>query len=245
MSTYIVIQSFVESGSWQDHKDDNLKDLYDNFLIPSFAKYCKKYNYHHVVYRNQNDIIEKVNKKHGTKHGNLYHQYISALNHKDDDIDYFVFPDVDFYITDYAKPFPQTKYIAGDLWTAASLIKRGKDPEKFKAVWGGIQIMTKEAAMSLATYIESRMMNYLLNDTPMLMHPNMITVGEWLTENNIEIDELNFQYNHILDNMEEKIWDEHGNDSGAGFWHLYGMNKTKKLEYILKHIDKGEHNGAH
>jgi len=235
MSTYIVIQSFVESGSWQYHKDDNLKDLYDNFLIPSFSKYCEKYNYKHIVYRDQLELIADANEKYGNHHGNLYHQYISALKHKDEDIDYFVFPDVDFYVTENAHPFIPTNYLAGALWNKEQLIKRGKDPKTFKAVYGGIQIMTKEAAISLAEYLKKRMTDYLLYNTPIQMHPNMLTVGDWITENNIEPEALSFYYNYILDDIENREWTQ--DDNNVGFWHLYGMNKTKKLEYILKNID--------
>jgi hypothetical protein len=231
---YLVIQSFIGSGTWLNNHED-LDDLYDNILIPSVARYCNKYNYKHVVYRDQLELIAAANEKYGDHHGNLYHQYISALRHKDEDIDYFVFPDADFYITQNALPFIRTTYLAGALWTEEQLIARGKDPKTFKAVYGGIQIMTKEAAMSLADYLKTRMINYLLYNSPIQMHPNMLTVGGWIAENNIEPEDLSFYYNHILDDIENREWTQE--DNNVGFWHLYGKDKTKKMEYILHNLE--------
>lgn len=227
----------METGTWY-YTEENLETLYINILIPSFARYCQKYGYKHVVYRDQCELISAVNEKHNSNHGNLYHQYISALKHAEEEVDYFVFPDADFYITQDAKPFPETSYIAGDRWMESSLVKRGLTSKTFTAIYGGIQIMTKEAALSLAEYLKSRMTDYLLNDKPMIMHPNMITVGEWLTENNITPDPLFFSYNHILDDIHlpDREWTER--DTQAGFWHLYGKQKWAQLEYLKKHLDE-------
>ena len=232
---YLVIQSFVGCGTWLDVGED-LSKLYDDILIPSFARYCKRYNYKHVVYREQLEIIEKANNKYGDHHGNLYHQYLCALKHKDDDIDYFVFPDADYYVTDNALPFIETKYLAGAPWTEDQLRFRNKDPKTFKAVYGGIQIMTKQAAISLGEYLTSRFTDYILNDKPIQMHPNMLTVGDWIVENNIEPEDLSFYYNHILDDITDRPWTRQ--DDEAGFWHLYGEDKNQKLNYIWKHMLK-------
>lgn len=239
MKKYLVIQSFVGKGSWlNDNSYKDLKDLYESVLIPSYAKYCKKHGYKHVVYREQISIIEQANKKYGNDHGNLYHQYISALNHIDDDIDYFVFPDADFFVTDFAKPFPETNYLAGTPWEAKSLIKRGKDPKTFKAVFGGIQIMTKEAAIDLATYLVNRFNDYILYDKHLQMHPNMLTVGDWINENGIEPEYLSFDYNYILDHIEDRPWTLP--DSRVGFWHLYRKNKRQKLNYVRSYGVRNE-----
>ena len=233
---YIIIQSFVGRGTWLHVNDENeLTSLYDDILIPSFARYCERHGYKHVVYRDQIDLIEKANQKYGDHHGNLYHQYLSALNHKDEDIDFFVFPDADFYITQKAKPFPETRYIAGAPWKEEDLIQRGKDPKTFKAIYGGIQIMTKEAAIELATYLEARFTNYIVHDKHIQMHPNMLTVGDWINENNLRPERLSFYYNHILDDITDRPWTDE--DSQAGFWHLYGKNKYEKLDYIFYHMD--------
>jgi hypothetical protein len=237
---YLVIQSFVGSGTWLNNRD-TLGDLYNNILIPSVARYCNKYNYRHVVYRDQLELIAAANEKYGDHHGNLYHQYISALKHKDEDIDYFVFPDADFYITQNALPFIQTTYLAGAPWTEEQLIARGKDPKTFKAVYGGIQIMTKEAAISLADYLKTRMINYLLYNLPIQMHPNMLTVGDWIAENDIEPEDLSFYYNHILDDIENREWTPE--DNNVGFWHLYGEDKAKKMEYILNNLELNKIHG--
>jgi hypothetical protein len=234
MSKYLVIQSFVGSGTWYPTNED-LACLYNNSLIPSFARYCEKYGYGHVVYRDQIPLIQSINEKSDSNHGNLYHQYLSALNHRDDDVDYFVFPDADFYITGDAKPFVETNYIAGDLWMESSLVKKGLTSKTFTAIYGGIQIMTKEAALSLAEYLESRMIEYLSDTTPMQLHPNMLIVGEWLTKNKIQPDPLLFAYNHILDDvgLEDREWTSW--DDQASFWHLYGKRKSTQLEYVLQH----------
>ena len=109
---YIVIQSFIGTGTWLGlEPNESLTELYDNVLIPSYARYCKRHNYKHVVYKEQLEIIEMANEKYGDEHGNLYHQYLAALKHKDEDIDFFVFPDSDFYVTQNAAPFPETKYL--------------------------------------------------------------------------------------------------------------------------------------
>lgn len=241
--THLIIQSFVGTGTWYDLENETLDDLYNNDLIPSFTRYCEKHNYKHVVYRDQIDLIRRANKKYGNNHGNLYHQYLSALNHRDDPIDYFVFPDVDYYITSNARPLVETNYIAGAPWMEASLIKKGKDPKTFKAVYGGIQVMTKEAAINLAEYLQLRFTNYIDNDAPIQMHPNMLTVGDWIAENNIEPENLSFYYNHILDDIHESLDDRQWScdDEEAGFWHLYGKNKTKKLEYLMAHVDLSDH----
>ena len=113
MPKYLVIQSFIETGSWQHHENDDLQKLCMEILIPSYARYCKRQGYKHVVYTDQLNLIDSVNAKYGDHHGNLYHQYIAALKHKNDNVDYFVFPDADFFVTLNAKPFIETKYIAG------------------------------------------------------------------------------------------------------------------------------------
>lgn len=243
MPKYLVIQSFIESGSWQHHENDNLQRLCMDILIPSVARYCNRHGYKHVVYTDQFHLIDSANAKYGDHHGNLYHQYIAALKHKNDDVDYFVFPDADFFITHHAKPFIETKYLAGTLWDKASLERRaedisrsGKDPETFKTVFGGIQIMTKEAAISLGEYLKSRFINYLFNDEYIQMHPNMLTVGDWIVENNIEPEDLSFYYNHIMSRVPPRPWDE--NDKNVGFWHIYGKDKTKKVNWILENIDE-------
>jgi len=234
---YLVIQSFIESGSWMYHGNDDLRSLCIDILIPSVARYCERHEYKHAVYTDQFNLIDSANQKNGTHHGNLYHQYLAALKHKNDDVDYFVFPDADFYITLNAKPFIETTYLAGSPWTESSLKKRGKDPETFKAVVGGIQIMTKEAAISLGEYLKSRFINYLIDDQHIQMHPNMLTVGEWIAENNIEPEPLSFYYNHILDTSPQDLeWSE--KDKDVGFWHLYGKNKIEKAKWILSHIDE-------
>ena len=236
MSKYLVIQSFIETGSWMHHENDDLQSLCMNVLIPSVARYCERHGYRHVVYTDQFNLIDSANLKYGDHHGNLYHQYLAALKHKDDDVDYFVFPDADFYVTLNAKPFIETKYLAGAPWKKTSLEKRGKDPETFKAIYGGIQIMTKDAALSLGKYLRSRFINYLTNDEHIQMHPNMLTVGDWITENNIEPENLSFYYNHIFDKFPRSDpWNDE--DANVGFWHLYGKNKTEKMKWILSHID--------
>jgi hypothetical protein len=233
---YIVIQSFVGRGTWLHlDKEDELTHLYDDILLPSFARYCEKHGYKHVVYKEQLDLIERANQKYGDHHGNLYHQYLSALNHKDEDVDFFVFPDADFYVTQKAKPFPETQYISGAPWKEEDLIQRGKDPKTFKAIYGGIQIMTKKAAIELATYLEDRFTNYIEHDKHIQMHPNMLTVGDWLTQNNIETENLSFYYNCILDDIRDRPWTDE--DDQTGFWHLYGKNKLEKLDYIFYHMD--------
>lgn len=216
-------------------KENELTELYDDILIPSFARYCERYGYKHVVYREQNDLIEKANQKYGDHHGNLYHQYLSALNHENEDVDFFVFPDADFYVTQKALPFPETKYLAGAPWKEKDLIQRGKDPNTFKAVYGGIQIMTKAAAIDLAKYLQKRFEDYILHDKPIQMHPNMLTVGDWINENNIEPEDLSFYYNHILDDIENRPWTKEDNE--AGFLHLYGNHKHAKLDYIFLHME--------
>jgi len=233
---YIVIQSFVGRGTWLHLDDENeLAELYNDILIPSFARYCEKYNYKHVVYREQNELIEKANQKYGDHHGNLYHQYLSALNHKDEDVDFFAFPDSDFYVTQKALPLSETSYLAGAPWKKEDLIERGKNPNTFKAVYGGIQIMTKDAAMDLASYLQKRFEDYILYDKHIQMHPNMLTVGDWINENNIEPENLSFYYNYILDDITNRPWTDE--DNSAGFWHLYGKNKHEKLDYIFYHME--------
>ena len=233
---YIVIQSFIGTGTWFGlEPNESLAKLYDDVLIPSFARYCKRNNYKHVVYKEQLEIIEMANKKYGAEHGNLYHQYLAALKHKDEDADFFVFPDSDFYVTQNAMPFPETNYLAGAPWKEESLKRRGKDPKTFKAIYGGIQIMTKSAAMDLGEYLFERFKNYIEYDTHIQMHPNMLTVGDWINENNIQPQNLSFYYNRILDDITNRPWTDE--DKKAGFWHLYGRKKSEKLEYILKHID--------
>ena len=233
---YIVIQSFIGRGTWLHlENNESLTELYDDILIPSFARYCKKYNYKHVVYREQLELIEMANQKYGDHHGNLYHQYLAALKHRNEDVDFFVFPDADFYITQDALPFPETNYLAGAPWKEEDLVQRGKDPNTFKAIYGGIQVMTKAAAIDLGEYLKSLFMNYLLNDMPIQMHPNMLTVGDWINENNIQPENLSFYYNHILDDITDRPWTDE--DDEVGFWHLYGKNKLEKLEYILKHMN--------
>lgn len=233
---YIVIQSFVGTGTWLHlEPDESLTQLYDNVLIPSFARYCEKNGYKHVVYKEPLEIIEMANRKYGDYHGNLYHQYLAALKHKDEDTDFFVFPDADFYITQNASPFPETSYLAGAPWKEEDLVYRGKDPKTFKAIYGGIQIMTKEAAMQLGEYLKNRFKDYILYDKPIQMHPNMLTVGDWINENNIQPENLSFYYNYILDDITNRPWTV--KDDTVGFWHLYGKNKSEKLEYILNHMD--------
>ena len=56
---YIVIQSFIGTGTWLGlEPNESLTELYDNVLIPSYARYCKRHNYKHVVYKEQLEIIE-------------------------------------------------------------------------------------------------------------------------------------------------------------------------------------------
>ena len=95
--------------------------------------------------------------------------------------------------------------------------------------------MTKSAAMDLGEYLFNRFKNYIVHDEPIQMHPNMLTVGDWLNENNIQPERLSFYYNHILDDITDRPWTNE--DKKAGFWHLYGKKKSEKLEYVLKHID--------
>lgn len=233
---YIVIQSFVGRGTWLHlEPDENLTQLYDNVLIPSFARYCEKNSYKHVVYKEPLEIIEMANEKYGDHHGNLYHQYLAALKHEDEDIDFFVFPDADFYITQNALPFPETSYLAGAPWKEEDLVQRGKDPKTFKAIYGGIQIMTKAAAIDLAKYLQKRFEDYVLYDKPIQMHPNMLTVGDWINENDIQPENLSFYYNYILDDVTNRPWTV--KDDTAGFWHLYGKNKSEKLDYIFFHME--------
>lgn len=236
MSNYIVIQSFVGSGTWYNTQE-NLHGLYNDVLIPSYKKYCDRHGYRHIVYTNQYELIEAVNSKSNSNLGNLYHQYLSIIKHKDEDIDYFVLPDADFYITHYAKPFPETKGLAGDLWMKSSLEKFGKDPDTFTAIYGGCQIMTKDIAIGLAEWLKQRMLDYVVRDKEIRLHPNMLVVGEYLTEHGIVPEPLNFEYNHILDDIKlgERPWTD--KDRDTGFWHLYGKNKARQLQYVLERAD--------
>lgn len=236
MSNYIVIQSFVGSGTWYK-TEENLHGLYNDVLIPSYKRYCDRHGYRHVIYRDEYELLEAVNSKSCSNHGNLYHQYLSILKHKEEDIDYIVLPDADFYVTRNAKPFPKTKGLAGDLWMKSSLQDRGKDPETFTAIYGGFQIMTKDIAMGLAEWIKQRMLDFVIKDKELQLHPNMLVVGEYLTENQIVPEPLDFEYNYILDSIKlgERPWTDVDRDTG--FWHLYGTNKSRQLRYVLQHAD--------
>lgn len=234
---YLVIQSYVGSGTWWSDNVD-LQHLYDDVLIPSFAAYCKKHGYQHVVYRDQNDLIDLVNVKSKSNWGNLYHSYLSVLKHVDDDVDYVVFPDADYYVTEKALPFPGTSCVSGKIWTEDEVKQwgRGKDPETFTTVYGGIQIMKLEAAISHAEYIKSRMTDYLLNDSPMTLMPNEITMGEWMLKYHIQPENLSLHYNRILDDITDRKWTPE--DSQAGFWHFVGLDKAEKFNYVLKNAGK-------
>lgn len=236
MSKYIVIQSFVGSGTWYN-TEENLHGLYNDVLIPSYKRYCDRHGYRHVIYTDEYELLEAVNSKSCSNHGNLYHQYLSILKHKEEDIDYIVLPDADFYVTRNAKPFPKTKGLAGDLWMKSSLQDRGKDPETFTAIYGGFQIMTKDIAMGLAEWIKQRMLDFVVKDKELQLHPNMLVVGEYLTEHQIVPEPLDFKYNYILDSIKlgERPWTDVDRDTG--FWHLYGKNKSRQLRYVLQHAD--------
>jgi len=250
MSKYLIIQSFVGTGSWwgstnPEHKDkswggepEKLDDLYNNLLIPSVNKYCKKHGYRHVVYREQYDLIEMLNQKRGTHFGNLYHEKLSALKHRNDDVDYIVFLDSDFYLTKHAKPLPETNYIKGVVWSkeAVGWWAKGEDPETFSACEGGIQILTKEAALDLANYIKKRMMDYILYNERFDNTGDERTVGQWMTNHKkIKPENLDRHYNYLLENIENREWTE--KDKYAGFWHFAGKNKVEKLKYVLERID--------
>ncbi len=234
---YLIIQSFVGSGTWWSDPE-NLDGLYNNILIPSVAKYCEKYNYNHAVYRDQYDLLDLVNLKSNSSFGNLYHQYLSALRHQDDDVDYMVFPDADFYITRNARALVQTSCIKGTIWTEDEVRQwgRGRDPKTFRTVYGGIQIIRKEAAINLALYIKARLIDYLVKDSPITLMPNMCTIGEWMAKYNITPENLSLYYNRILEDIEDRPWTEE--DASAGFWHFVGKNKSEKLAYVLEHIDR-------
>jgi hypothetical protein len=236
MSKYIVIQSFVGSGTWYN-TEENLHGLYNDVLIPSYKRYCDRHGYRHVIYTDEYELLEAVNSKSCSNHGNLYHQYLSILKHKEEDIDYIVLPDADFYVTRNAKPFPKTKGLAGDLWMKSSLQDRGKDPETFTAIYGGFQIMTKDIAIGLAEWIKQRMLDFVVKDKELQLHPNMLVVGEYLTEHQIVPEPLDFKYNYILDSIKlgERPWTDVDRDTG--FWHLYGKNKSRQLRYVLQHAD--------
>lgn len=236
MSKYIVIQSFVGSGTWYK-TEENLHGLYNDVLIPSYKRYCDRHGYRHVIYRDEYELLEAVNSKSCSNHGNLYHQYLSILKHREEDIDYIVLPDADFYVTRNAKPFPKTKGLAGDLWMKSSLQDRGKDPETFTAIYGGFQIMTKDIAIGLAEWIKQRMLDFVVKDKELQLHPNMLVVGEYLTEHQIVPEPLDFEYNYILDSIKlgERPWTDVDRDTG--FWHLYGKNKSRQLHYVLQHAD--------
>lgn len=233
---YLIIQSFVGSGTWwNDH--ENLDQLYNEVLIPSVARYCKKYNYEHAIYRDQYDLINIVNLKSNTKFGNLYHQYLSALRHQDDDVDYIVFMDSDFYITSNARALVQTSCIKGNVWTDDQVLlwSKGKDPKTFTAMMGGIQIVKKEAAISLANYIKSRLIDYVVNNSPITLMPDEVTVGEWMGKYNIKPEKLSQYYNWLLEDVNNREWSKE--DADAGFWHFCGQYKAEKLAYVLEHID--------
>jgi hypothetical protein len=236
MIKYLIIQSFVGNGTWWND-DENLDYLYNTILIPSVAKYCSKYDYKHAVHRDQYDLITMANLKSDTTFGNLYHQYLSALKHQEDDVDYIVFMDSDFYVTSTALPLVQTSCIKGNVWTddQVELWGRGKDPKTFTAVMGGIQILKKEAAINLAEYIKSRLIDYVVNDSPMTLMPDEITVGEWMGKYNIKPEKLSQYYNWLLEDIRDRPWDE--KDTAAGFWHFCGQRKAEKLSYVLEHID--------
>ena len=236
MSKYIVIQSFVGSGTWYK-TEENLHDLYNKVLLPSYQSYCNRYGYRHQVYTEQFELIEAVNLKSESNHGNLYHQYLAALRHRFEDIDYFVFPDADFYVTQNAPPLPKTNGVSGDPWMESSLKKFEKDPETFTAIYGGFQIMTKDLAIELASWLKNRLIDYVTDDIPIRLHPNMLVVGEWLTEKKIVPEQLSFQFNHILDDrgLDERQWTD--KDRDTCFWHLYGKNKSRQLRYVLQHAD--------
>lgn len=236
---FMIIQSFIGSGTWYfGDRRENLTRLYNEVLIPSVSRYCEKHGYKHVVYRDQYDLIEIANQKYGDHHGNLYHEKISALKHKDDDVDYIVFMDADFYITNNARALVPTSCIRGNVWNEEHirLYSRGKDPKTFTAVMGGIQIMKKEAAINLATYIKSWLSDYILHDTPIRMLPDEVTVGEWMVSLNIKPEPLSQYYNRLLEEIENREWTEE--DNLAGFWHLAGPNKPEKLAYLLDHMDR-------
>lgn len=239
MIKYLIIQSFVGNGTWwNDH--ENLDDLYNNILIPSVAKYCNKYGYKHVVYRDQYDLINIVNLKSKTTFGNLYHQYLSALKHQDEDVDYIVFMDSDFYITNTARPLVQTKHIKGNVWTEEQVVlwSRGKDPKTFTTVMGGIQIVKKEVAINLAEYMKSRLIDYIVNNSPMTLMPDEVTIGEWMGKYNIKPEKLSQYYNWLLEDIRDRPWSDE--DTAAGFWHFCGDRKAEKLAYLLEHIDRLE-----
>jgi len=233
---YLVIQSFVGEGTWWGG-DEDLQLLYDDVLIPSFARYCKKYKYRHVVYRDQYDLIDLVNIKSQSNRGNLYHQYLSALKHQDDNVDYIVFPDADYYVTKNARAFPPTNCISGKIYTKAEIKKwhKGRDPETFTTLYGGIQIMKREVAINLAEYIKKRLMDYILYDTPITLMPLEGTIGEWIGKYNIKPESLSPYYNTILDDVVDRKWTK--KDSEVGFWHFVGINKSEKTAYVLDHLD--------
>lgn len=233
---YLIIQSFVGSGTWWSDPE-NLDKLYNDILIPSVGRYCERYKYKHAVYKDQYDLLDIVNLKSNSTFGNLYHQYLSALRHKDEDVDYIVFMDSDFYVTNNARALVQTSWIKGNVWSEEQikLWSKGKDPKTFRAVMGGIQVLRKEAAMSLATYMKSRLLDYVIKDSPITLMPDEVTLGEWLVEYNIEPEKLSQYYNWILDDVEDREWSKE--DKDAGFWHFVGKNKSEKLAYVLEHID--------
>ena len=121
---YLIIQSFVGSGTWWSDPE-NLEKLYNDILIPSVGRYCERYKYKHAVYRDQYDLLDIVNLKSNSTFGNLYHQYLSALRHKDEDIDYIVFMDSDFYVTNNARALVPTSWVKGNVWTEEQIKEKG------------------------------------------------------------------------------------------------------------------------